>query len=153
MAFYPAVATAGNTPLPLPVTDGGTGATTAAAALTALGGLVNQATTGVAGFTLQNATPTILSWTVPNDGNIHRCTLIGELIVSSAQTGGSVVLNFNDPGGSSRAQSAWGGGLGAGFNRIQSGMWFAVGPGQTVTVTQTAQTAGAAILYAELWGS
>ena len=46
------------------------------------------ATTGVNGFALQNGTPTILTWTPPNDGQVHRVLLIAQENVTVAETGG-----------------------------------------------------------------
>ena len=50
------------------------------------------ATTGVNGFMLQNATPNILSWTAPNDGNMHRLIVFATLHVTSSETGGKVLV-------------------------------------------------------------
>jgi hypothetical protein len=104
------------------------------------------ATTYIAGFTLINGTPIILTWTAPNDGNMHQVLLFGQLVVSSLQTGGAVNLNYNDPAGTGRVQQLFAGGLAAG-NNVPPVTPRTVAPGSTVTVTQTAQTAGASILY------
>jgi hypothetical protein len=112
------------------------------------------ATTGPSGFALQNGTPTILSWAVPNDGNIHTIELNAVLVVSSAETGGLVVLSFVFAGSVAAATpTVFAGGSGVGSaNSSVSGMRL-VAPGTTVTLAQTsALTAGAAIAYAELWG-
>ena len=117
------------------------------------GGLAVQASTLIGGFALQNATPTILSWAVPNDGNMHRFILIGELVVSSAATGGQISASFNDPGGAARTPTALAASQTAGFHPM-TGLEWTVAPGQTVTITQaTALTAGAGIFYAEIWGT
>jgi heme/copper-type cytochrome/quinol oxidase subunit 2 len=125
-------------------------------AFTSFGGtppLQLQATTGLPGFTLQNATPTILSWTAPNDGNMHRLWIFGELLVSSTQTGGAVNLNIVDPTSTPRVRSIWSGNVAAGFGIPNNGAQVTIAPGTAVTLVQTAQTAGASVLYAELWGS
>lgn len=112
------------------------------------------ATTGDVGFPLQNATPTILTWTAPNDGNLHRVIVVGELVVTSIQTGGAVSLNFTDPGGTARIRTVWAGGLAAGYNNVPVGLQQVVEPGSTVTITQSsAQTVGAATMWLEMWGS
>jgi hypothetical protein len=113
------------------------------------------ATTGLTGFTLINGTPTILTWTAPNDGAMHRVMLLGELNVTSAQTGGVVTLNYTSPDGGARNRAVFAGSLGAGYNPIPgiAAAGATVAPNTTVTLTQTAQTAGASVLYMELWGS
>jgi hypothetical protein len=112
------------------------------------------ASTGLLGFTLQNATPTIMSWTAPNDGNMHRVYFYGELIVSTAQTGGVISLQITDPGGTPRTRTIFSGGLGLGYNPPNNGIQCVVAPGTLVSVVETtAQSLGAAVLYGELWGS
>jgi hypothetical protein len=113
-----------------------------------------QSSTGIDGFTLQDATPTILSWTVPNDGNMHNCMLFGEVVVSSDTTGGAISINYLDPAGGSRTFTAFAGSYASTGAKSQSaGVQLSVAPNQTVTVTEsTAQSAGAAIFYGTLWG-
>jgi hypothetical protein len=116
--------------------------------------LSQVAATPAAGFALQNATPTILSWTVPNDGNLHQVMVLGELVVTSGQTGGSVTLNFTDPGGTARTRTLYAGGLSAGYQPLPQGTAVTVEAGQTVTVAQgSAQSGGAATAWLTLWGS
>lgn len=112
-----------------------------------------QATTGVAGFALVNGTPTILSWTAPNDGLMHRVSLIAQENVTAPETGGQVNINFKDQQGSTQNRQAFAGGAGTGFTGGFTPMAFLVQAGQQVTVTQTALTAGAATVWAELWAS
>jgi hypothetical protein len=109
---------------------------------------------GVAGYTLINGTANIpgLSWTAPNDGQLHRVWIFGELIVISAQTGGVINMNITDPTSVPRSRTIWSGGLGAGFGIPNNGSQCLVAPGQPVTLAQTPQTAGASVLFAELWG-
>ena len=40
---------------------------------------------GLAGFALQNATPNILTWTAPNDGNYHRVVVAASIGVTSSR--------------------------------------------------------------------
>jgi len=111
-----------------------------------------QATTGLAGFALQDATPTIISWTAPNDGNLHRFIVICSLDVSSAETGGAVSLVCTPPGVGVQTTSLYAGGLGTGpaYNTQQR----LVQPGTTVTVEQSsALTGGAATVWAEIWAA
>lgn len=143
------------------LTQTGTGAASAApaweaapAALATLGGLGMQASTGVAGFALQNATPTILSWTAPNDGQLHRGILFVSLFVSSAATGGQVNLTWTQPGGNVFNPAVFAASQGSGGHLPTGGTaGFNVAAGSAVTLNQaTALTAGAATLWAEIWG-
>jgi hypothetical protein len=113
-------------------------------------------TTGVAGFNLVNATPNIFTWTSPNDGNMHRILVFSSMNVTVAQTGGAINLSFTDPGSTFRSRLMYNGGLGVGY-LTQSGntpQAFTVAPGSVNTLLQgSAQTAGAAVLWAEVWAS
>lgn len=112
------------------------------------------ASTEPTGFALQDATPAILTWTTPNDGNLHSVVLTLSLIVSSAQTGGVVQVHFTI-GGQSASLQLYNGGLGTGYHAPSLNyMPFTADPNTTVTLEQTtAQTAGAAALYAQIWAS
>jgi hypothetical protein len=117
-----------------------------------------QATTGLAGYTMVNATGTILTWAVPNDGKMHRFFLILYLKVTSAQTGGAIGIAFTDPSNTAQNFGINGGGNNAGTDGWGNGFtnWFAIPlyPGSTFSLQQTsAQSAGAATLWAELWAS
>jgi hypothetical protein len=117
------------------------------------GPLALLASTDIEGFPLQNATPNILTWTAPNDGQMHRVTVSGILGVSSATTGGAITLEGTSPAGAF-ASSIQGGTQGAGVHALTSPGFLAVSSGTTVTLQQTsAVTAGAGVVYAELWGS
>jgi hypothetical protein len=112
------------------------------------------ASTPVGGFALQNGTPTVFTWTAPNDGNNHRVLVFASLGVSSAQTGGAVTVQITDPSGNVGTHTLYAGGLGTGSSTGPGEFSMIVKPGSTVTVAQSsAQTLGAATLYAELWGS
>lgn len=110
------------------------------------------ATTGASGFALTNGTGTILTWTVPADGNLHWVIPWGEVVVTSAETGGQVLLTYTDPGGTVRTNAPDAGGHGTGlfpFNNFS----FAVKAGTTVTLSQnTALIVGVATVYAGLLG-
>lgn len=111
-----------------------------------------QTATGTTGFALQNATPTILTWTAPNDGNLHRVICIVNGYVSSAETGGAVTLNTVLPNGQAATPNILAGGAGTG--PLAGSALRIVGAGQPVTLAQSsALTAGTAVIWAELWGS
>lgn len=109
--------------------------------------------TGTAGFTLVNATPTILSWTAPNDGQSHRVLVWGQVNVTSAETGGKVQVQFNPPGVGAQLTNLDAGGHGTGL-AANPPTAVIVGPGTTVNVVQaTALSVGAATLWAEIWAA
>lgn len=144
MPFVPWVATIGNQSPPLSVANGGTGVTT--------GTLVNQASTPLAGYTMINGTGVICSWTVPNDGKLHRAQCFLSLNVSSAETGGAITFTYTDPGGGAGSAVAIAAAQGTGTTRGFTGA--EVQAGTVVAVNQnTALTVGAAVLYGEIWGS
>lgn len=106
----------------------------------------------LAGVALVNGTPNITSWTVPNDGNIHRVMLVVGLAVSVLEVGGQVSVTFTDPAGTARTKTVFAAALGTGYQTASLGP-FQVGPNETVTIAQsTALTGGAAVLWAEIWG-
>jgi hypothetical protein len=113
-----------------------------------------QATTGVSGFALQNATPTILTWAVPNDGRLHFATIYASVSVASTQTGGSCSFNWTS-GGIAISHSVFPGGAATGTGAGPSNNFeVAVDPGTNVTFAQAgAMTAGTATVFAAIWGS
>jgi hypothetical protein len=117
--------------------------------------MTNVAATSAAGYTLVNGTGTILSWTAPNDGALHRVMVVGTLHVTSAETGGTINVNFTAPDGTSGANQALfsashGGGV---FGPDKPGTLI-VQAGTVVSVQQgSALTVGAAVLWAEIWAS
>jgi hypothetical protein len=112
------------------------------------------ATTGVGGFALQDATPTILTWTAPNDGNMHRVQLWGELQVGTTAAGGQISLSYTTPGGSSEEVQIIAGSQAAGVSYLAGNSRVTVAPSTTVSLVQaTALTSGAATIYMEMWGS
>jgi hypothetical protein len=139
---------------PLGLSVGGTGqsAGSAAALLAALGGMTLLAATVAAGFALQNATPSIISWTAPSDSAVHRVFAIGEVHVATTETGGQVSLTSTSPGNNAMTFTLDGGGHAASDNPFTVRAVL-VKAGSTVTVAQTsALTGGSATVYAELWG-
>jgi hypothetical protein len=113
-----------------------------------------QAATPVAGYTLVNGTGTVISWTVPNDGKLHRVNAFGSLDVTSAATGGQITITYNSPDGGSAVHSFFSNSEPAGVASPSSNFAIIVEAGSTVTIAQAqALTAGAAVLWAEIWGS
>jgi hypothetical protein len=98
-----------------------------------------------------NGALTLLTWTAPNDGELHPVIIRGKIVVTVNQTGGGTTITWT--GGS----NAWigeslaiGTYQGTGYNATG----VELGPGETVTVEQTAaQTAGTATFYGELWAA
>jgi hypothetical protein len=119
-------------------------------------GLGLLATTGVAGFTLVNATPAVLSWTAPNDGNLHRYQIFAQLAVTSDETGGELAIVFSAVNGTLETQQFAAANLTTGVYGPGSFSWLTglVEPGSTLTLEQfSALTGGAAVFWAELWGA
>lgn len=122
---------------------------------TSTAGLTVKAATPAAGFALQNGTPTILTWNVPNDGLVHRFELSAVQHVTSAETGGGVNATFTAPDGSAGTIFPFGAGTGIGVSAPIGG---AQGPvevqaGSVVSVVQgSALTVGAAVVFAAILG-
>jgi len=119
--------------------------------------LVLQASTGAAGVALVNGTPAIISWTAPNDGNLHRFIFQGSRNVTVTEVGGALAVTYTT-NGASGAQSLTiaAGSTAAPSNAAlsNSGFGATIAPGTTVTVAQTsALTSGTCTVYAEIWGS
>ena len=114
------------------------------------------AATPVAGFALQNGTPTICSWVVPNDGRQHRVlVIVSNLVGAVAETGGAVGWTVTNPGGGTTTGTqllAGGSAANSSHHAIDAGIAEA---GSTVSVVQnSALTAGGPVTcWAELWGS
>ena len=106
----------------------------------------------IAGFALQNGTPTIAEWTAPNDGNVHYVSVFGATAVTSAETGGAIKMTATAPNGTTGNPS-----LDAGSNAVGLVAWsthnLPVQPGSTTTVQQTsALTVGAALAFCAIFG-
>lgn len=115
-------------------------------------GLQLQQATPVAGYTLVNGTGTIISWTTPNDGKLHRVMVISALSVTVAETGGQCIFTFIAPDGNALTQFTEPGGRGTGVYADAPTVMI-VGANTTVTVSQnSALTAGTAKMWAEIWG-
>src|SRR5215475_7538353 len=111
------------------------------------------ATTGPDAFQLQNATPSILSWTAPSDGLLHRAAIYACKSVTANETGGAISVYINN---ASWATVLFPGGQQTTF-RIASGSAtaaIAVPSGATLNVVQSsALTAGFSYLFCEIWAS
>jgi hypothetical protein len=118
-------------------------------------GLVKQAATPAAGFALVNATPTILTWTAPNDGLLHRFQVFAAENVTVGQTGGQVSVTYTLPDGTtSSVHALFGGGQTPGDNTPGQDFSITIKAGGTVTIAQTqAMSVGTAVVWAEIWGS
>jgi hypothetical protein len=121
-------------------------------------GMTLLATTTATGVALTSGTPTLLTWTAPNDGNMHRVLLVGELVVSSTETGGKVTVSFTDPaGGAHNGLQIYASALGAGAFGLpgtSSPVLTLIQANTAFTVAQAVGlSGGAAIFYGELWGS
>jgi hypothetical protein len=120
------------------------------------------AATTTAGYTLVNATGTILTWTAPNDGKLHRAKLFYTEHVSSGKTGGGITFGSLSgagngtltPDGAAGWQTVMGGGESAGARGSENVTELIVGAGNTIFLYQnSALSAGAAVAWAEIWAS
>ena len=117
--------------------------------------LTRLASTGTTGFALQDATPIILSWTAPNDGNLHYVAGISVLVdCTAAATGGALAVVAYGVGGiTSVADQISAGGFSVG-QTIAYEKPIALPPGQLVMLKQSgALTAGNVTVYADIWGN
>lgn len=122
------------------------------ALLATLGALALQAATPAAGYTLVNGTGNIITWTAPNDGNLHWVLLIAELSVTTIQVGGNISVNAQTPDGTSGTFQIYPGSQGVGAQNM-SFCVYVLRAGATFTVEQNgAQTSGAAKFWAGVWG-
>jgi hypothetical protein len=119
----------------------------------AVADLALQATTGPNGYTLINGTGTVLSWTAPNDGNLHRFTVFAAMLVSTVETGGFIQMNYILPSGNAGHHTLFNQNL-AVADYVPAVFVITVQPGSIVSITQTtALSAGASQMWAEIWGS
>lgn len=128
--------------------------TTAIAAAT----LIAQAKTALAGVALTAGTPTLLSWAVPNDGNLHFFTIGGSVITTVATTGGAIQATFTTGGVAKTlalftATKAVGVDYGGDGAAILLPAAITCDPGTTVSIVQsTGLTGGAAAFIGAIFG-
>lgn len=116
---------------------------------TARNPLTTALRTALAGFPLQNATPNILQWASPNDGQTHLALIAATLIVTSAETGGGVILRWTI-GGVAVAAQMMNASLAVNTSFTDN---IVCDPNTTVTVAQqSALTLGASTLFASIAG-
>ena len=112
------------------------------------------ASTGIAGFAKINGTPTILQWTTPNDGAMHRVVVLADETVTVAETGGGIGVVLTAPGGGVQTNTTiiFAGTKAIGTYHSIDGML--VAPGTTLQITEgTALTAGTSTVWIEVWGT
>lgn len=108
------------------------------------------ATTAPNGFSLQNGTPVMATYNVPDDGNVHRLFVAGMRVTSTALTGGTLVVTGTAPDGSAISVQVQGGGQPVGTTAGNQNI--VVQGGSVVNVSQgTAATAGAAKQFVDVW--
>lgn len=153
MGFFPFGPVIGFITPPLPVASGGTGATTATAGLTALGGFVKQSATPAAGTGKINGTQTFATWTAPNDGAQHQFQVImTQHVTVATEVGGACVLSYTLPDGGATSRTPFAGGSAAGVsNQFNADVLQA---GQTVSFAQTSAltSGGPTQVWCEIWG-
>ena len=117
-------------------------------------GLALVATTGPAGFPLQDATPNILTWTAPNDGGLHPVKVFVMGDVTVATTGGQIWTAGTMPDGTGFSfEHDIGSHAGTGYTN-PSAKDFLVKAGTQIAVYQaTAVSVGACTYWAQLWAS
>jgi hypothetical protein len=114
--------------------------------------LLLQAATPAGGYTLVNGTGNVVTWTAPSDGQVHRVMVLASLSVTSVATGGTISVAYTTPDGQAHTSSVFATSQSAGGHLQQ--LPVIMQAGTAVTVSQSAAlTAGAAALWAELWGS
>jgi hypothetical protein len=130
------------------------------ALLATLGTLALQATTGEGGYALVNGTGNIITWTAPNDGNLHRFVIFTRLIVASSLTGGQIYAGNGGTaltGGTLNSGAfLWAAGQGNGdyfLTKTTEAAAGVLGPAEQIYIKQnSAVTGGSAVLFAEIWG-
>jgi hypothetical protein len=109
-----------------------------------------NARTVVGGFALQNATPTILQFASPNDGNMHVYGVAASLNVTTVEVGGAVTLTWF-VGGQAFNVTMFAAALAVGMYTFSQNI--AVSANVFVTIAQTtALTSGVASIVAAILG-
>jgi hypothetical protein len=107
----------------------------------------------LAGYTLTaGANANVLTWNVPNDGQIHRFIAYGSKDVTVAETGGAITVSYTLPDGLATSGNnivAGNRGVGGAQGNIGAQVRF----GTSVVVAQGALTGGASVGWVDIWGS
>jgi hypothetical protein len=98
--------------------------------------------TASAGVPLTGATPTILSWTAPADGNPHAFAIPATLAVTTLLVGGAVAVTWTT-GGVLQTSMIFAGGEAPGTYTAPASLALA-DPGTTVSVVQSSALTGGA---------
>lgn len=104
-------------------------------------------------FVLQNGTPTILSYTLPNDGRLHGVLVVASCVPTASMTGGACTFSFTDgaSGNVTGPLTAFAGGFGVGSLPGTSSGQLLSG-GSTITIAQSsALTVGAGTLRVRIY--
>ena len=102
-----------------------------------------------------DSSPTLLSWTAPNDGKNHGFYVTGTQHVASNLTGGAIAASFTDPQGGTGTIYLIGNSNTAGTYAFADGAFGGaiIGPGTSVQLNQyEAVTAGSGTVSASIWG-
>ena len=109
------------------------------------------AETSATGVALINGTQTILTATVPNDGKVHYVIASFTKDVTTALTGGKMILGHTSAPSVSDFIATTSTAVGVYYNTSKSLLSALSTPGSTVTIKQTtAMTAGAAKVFAKI---
>jgi len=113
-------------------------------------GLSLVASVPLAGFAKQNGTPTIWTYQVPNDGQLHRFLLLfSEDVTTGPETGGQMTISYTTPDGHAGSTTFL---AGQAAGQHQTSINLQVQAGTTIVLSQsTALTVGATTLWADLY--
>jgi len=106
-----------------------------------------QVTNEPGGLALVNGTPTIATYTTPNDGHFHTVFVNASLVVTTTEVGGAINVVV---GGTTIALFA---AAQTGPATYVNGVVLLVPPNTAVNVNQTALTAGASSLVCDIWST
>jgi hypothetical protein len=116
--------------------------------------MARLASTGLNGVALENGYPNILQWTAPIDGHLHMVWVAVHLSISADQTGGQLAWAASMNGNFMSNIFDDGGHIAGTETPLQICPGpFLLMPGDYVVLGQASPlTAGAATIYAEMWG-
>lgn len=114
--------------------------------------LFRVANTAAAGVALINGTQTIVSWTAPNDGALHRVLIVVGLNIATVATGGDISVNVTPNTGVQILSTGSGRGY-TGWMPVNGGNYVVLANATVAVVQSSALTAGSGTVYAEIWAS